>query len=305
MKKEKAILLGPFVGELGWEVLRFSPLIPYYYKKYHKQNVKFIILTRDDRFDLYGQYADILVPLRIKGDGIKFKADCFRMIGFPVDDYKMLAKRFNKQYRNRFEIISHFYPTIDQKKYAQKYQFPRQHLKYKWKPRIENKTAIDHHVHNDKNCVVLAPRFRNGLRRNWPYWNDLYNMIYKDDHLTKKYNFIICGKKPDYVPDKKNRFCDINNISLTDDMSLIGLTIESINKSILTVGSQSGIPNMSMMMGVESLMWGHQRKLHSEVYNTKKTNVHFLDDMKYKLEPLRVFEKMKRILYNIENKEVK
>jgi len=130
-------------------------------------------------------------------------------------------------------------------------------------------------------------------------------MIYKDDHLTKKYNFIICGKKPDYVPDKKNRFCDINNIPLTDDMSLIGLTIESINKSILTVGSQSGIPNMSMMMGVEVLEWGHQRALHTKTYNTKKTHVHFLDDLKYKLEPIRVFEKMKRILYNIENKEVK
>jgi len=305
MKREKAILLGPIMSELGWEILRFSPLIAYYYKKYYKQNVKFIVFTRPDRFDLYGQYADILVPLRIKGDGTRYKPDCFRMIGFPVDEYKKLAKKFNNKYRERFDIISHFFPTIDRRRYAQKYQFPKQHMKFEWKPRIENKEIIDRYVTNNKKCVVLAPRFRNGLRRNWPHWDKLYDMIYKDDHLMKKYNFVICGKNPDYIPDKKNRFYDINKIKLTDDISLIGLTIESINRSVLTVGSQSGVPNMSMMMGVEVLEWGHQRSLHVKAYNVKKTPVHFLDDMKYRLEPIRVFEKMKRILYNIEHKEVK
>lgn len=301
---EKAILIGPFIGELGWEILRFSPLIPYYYKKHHKQNVKFIIFTRQDRFDLYGQYADILVPLRIKGDGTLFKADCFRLTNFPVDEYKKLTSKFNKHYQKRFDIIEHIYPILDGKNFAKKQQFSKNGFKYiyQWKPRIKNKKSIDEHVSNNKKCIVLAPRFRKGLRRNWPYWKEFYNLIAKDKYLMQNYNFIICGKNPDYIPDKKNRFYDINNIESNDDVSLIGLTIESIKKSILTVGSQSGIPNISMLLGIESLMWGHQKSLHAKIYNVKKTNVHFLDDMKYKLEPISIFKKMKKIIRNVENK---
>lgn len=300
MKKEKAILFGPVIGEMAWEFMRFSPLIPHYHNKYSKQNVKFIVFTRPDRFDMYGQYADILVPLRIEGDGTKFKADCFRMMGYSVEEYKSLARRFNKKYSKRFEIISHFYPTIDQKKYAQKFQFPKNNMKFKWKPRKENSLAIGEYISNDKKNIILAPRFRNGLRRNWPHWNEFYDILGRDEQLMTKYNFVICGKNPDYIPDKKNRFYDINKIKLVDEISLIGLTIESINRSILTVGSQSGIPNMAMMMGGEVLEWGHQRGLHTRTYNIKKAKIHFLDDMKYQIEPLRVFEKMKRIIYNIE-----
>lgn len=293
---EKAILFGPCIGELAWEFMRFSPMLPYYYKKYSKQNVKFIIMTRPDRFDMYGQYSDILVPLRIDGDGIRFKPDCFRMIGFSGDEYKKLVKRFKRQYKKRFEILEHIYPKLENKKYAQKQQFSKSKMKFKWKPRIENEQNINSYIKdNDKPLVVLAPRYRKGLRRNWPYWNKLYDLIY-NSKLMEKYNFVICGKKPDYVPDKKKRFFDINYISTTNDISTIGLTIKCIQKAVLTIGSQSGIPNVSMMIGTDVLEWGHQRSLHTKVYNVKKTPIHFIDDMHYKLEPIKIFNKMIKLL---------
>ena len=300
--KEKAILFGPCISELAWEFMRFSPLVPYYYKKYSKQNVKFIVMTRPDRFDMYGQYADILVPLRIDGDGTKYKPDCFRMIGFSNDEYKKLVKRFNKQYKKRFNIITHIYPQLENKKYAQKQQFPKNKMKYKWKPRNDNNQVIESYIKDhEKPLVVLAPRYRKGLKRNWPYWKEFYNLVY-DSGLMEKYNFIICGKKPDYIPDNKKRFYDINYIPITNDISIIGLTIKCIQQAILTVGSQSGIPNISMMIGTEVLEWGHQRDLHTKVYNVKKTPINFIDDMHYKLEPKIIFDKMVEILNKKEKK---
>ena len=297
---EKAILFGPVIGELFWEFARFSPMLPYYYKKYHKQNVKFIIMTRPDRFDMYGQYADILVPLRIDGDGTKYKADCFRLMKYSNEEYKKLIKRFNKQYKKRFQILEHIYPKLENKGYAKKQQFPKNKMKFRWKPRIENEQVLNSYIPNDKPLIVLASRYRKGLRRNWPYWNQLYDLIY-NSKLMNKYNFVICGKEPDYIPDKEKRFYDINNIKSTKGISTIGLTIESIKKSILTVGSQSGIPNISLLLGIETITWGHQRNLHTKVYNIKKTPIHFLDDIKYNLEPEKIFDKMIKVLQNKNN----
>lgn len=288
--KERAILFGPFIGELGWEILRFSPLVPYHKK--HNPDAKIIVLTRPDRFDLYGELADVLVPLKIDD---KYKADCFRAIGFPMEDYKQLINRLYTQFSKKFNVITHIFPNISGKNFANKNQYPQKQLKYKWKPRIANSEAIKNYISNDKPSIVLAPRFREGVRRNWPYWKELYDLIYSQD-IYQKYNFIICGKSPDYIPDEKNRFYDINKIELNGDISTIGLTIEAIRRSVLTVGSQSGIPNLSMMLGIEVLEWGHQRDLHSRVYNIKKTSVHFLDDMKYNLEAKTIFNNIIKIL---------
>jgi hypothetical protein len=292
---EKAILMGPIIGELAWEFMRFSPMLPYYYTQYLKQNVKFIVMTRPDRFDMYGQYADILVPLRIDGDGELFKPDCFRMIGFSIDSYNKIVKKFNKQYKERFDIIEHIYPKLENKQYAQKQQFSKNKMKFKWKPRIENDQTINSYIPNDKPLVVLAPRYRDGLRRNWPHWNQLYDLIY-NSKLMESYNFVICGKNPDYIPDKNKRFYDINDITITNDISIIGLTIKCIKRSILTVGSQSGIPNISMMLGTDVLEWGHQKILHSQTYNIKKTPVNFLEDMHYNIDPKIIFDKMIKLL---------
>ena len=196
--KEKAILFGPFIGELGWCVLRFSALLPYYKKQYPDH--KFIIFTRPDRFDLYN--ADILVPLKIEGDGTKYKQDCYRLIDFPVDEYKKLASRFYNQFSKRFNITTHIFPDISGKNFANKNQYPQKQMKYEWKPRLANSETIKNYISNNKQSIVLAPRFRDGLRRNWPYWKELYNLISNHD-IYKKYNFIICGKSPDYIPDEK------------------------------------------------------------------------------------------------------
>ena len=298
MKKESAVLFGPAVGELYWEAARF---VPHFIWKKRKQlksskDVKFIVFTRPERFDLYGLYSDILVPLRIEGDGKDYIPNCFRMDNFPQNYFDELVIKFRENYASRFNILEHIYPKVDKQHFQMKYQFQRQQMDYKYFPRRVNYDLVEKNIPKDKQLISLAPRYRNGLRRNWKRWQEFYDLLYNSD-LRQKYNFVICGKDPDYVPDMKKRFYDVNYlIDSTLDASSIGIVIEVLKRSILTIGSQSGIPNISLLIGTPAIEFGHQKRLHTVDYNIRKTKVHFIDDPKYQLSPETLLEESKKFL---------
>lgn len=292
--KEKAILAGPFIGEIGWHILRFAPYV--IWQKYnHYKDSKLIVLCREDSFDLYGRRADILVPMRIKGDAITYTGDCFTLTNFKDSDYQKLAKKFKQKYEDRYNIVAHFYPKIHGKHYFQKNQYPINQLQSNFKPRIENFDLIMQHIPRKKPWVIIAPRFRKGYRRNWKHWLNFYDMI-EESGLMNKFEFIIIGKSPEYIPDPKNRFFDINTIPIGVESSLIGLSIAIISKSVLTIGSQSAIPNLSLLLKTEVLEWGNQRTLHTKTYNYTNTKITFLDDHKFNLSPEKIFNHMKDLL---------
>jgi len=293
---EEAILFGPFIGELGWCLLRFAPYAIWKKKVQYKNRVKLVVMTRPERFDLYGNWADILVPLRIEGDYSVYKGECFRAMGLDIKIYRQLAENFRNHFSTRFKILEHIYPKIDKTHFLNKNQYSREDRAYDFKPRKENKKLVDTFVPNSKSLIILGPRFRKGFKRNWPHWEKFYDLISKDIFLQDNFHFIICGKEPEYVPDKQNRFFDINNIPLSENSSLIGLTIEVIRKSILTVGSQSAIPNISMILGTEVLEWGDEPHEHTKVYNVMNTKVNFIVDRRYEISPEKVLGEMKQIL---------
>ena len=154
---------------------------------------------------------------------------------------------------------------------------------------------VNKFVPNDKLLVVLAPRYRPGFKRNWKYWQEFYDMLY-NHKLMSNFNFIICGKEGEYTLDKKDRFYDINKISLNENSSLIGLLFAILDKAIFTCGSQSAIPNLSLLRKVESLVWGHQKRFHTVDYNYMKTPITFIEDPKYRLEPKIVLKNLNKLL---------
>jgi len=293
---EEAILVGPFVGELGWCLLRFAPHIIWKKRIQYKNKVKLIVMTRPERFDLYGNWANILVPLKLNGDYCEYKGECFRAMGLDIKIYKQLAEDFRHHFLTRFKILEHIYPKIDKTHFLNKNQYSPKNRLYDFRPRKENSELVSKFVPNSKSLVVLGPRFRKGFKRNWIHWESLYDLISKDNLLQDNFHFIICGKEPEYVPDKQNRFFDINNILLSENSSLIGVTIEVIRKSVLTVGSQSAIPNMSMVLGTEVLEWGDEPHEHTKVYNVMNTKVNFIVDKHYEIKPEKVLAEMKKIL---------
>lgn len=291
--KKRAILVGPCIGEMYWEFARFVPHIIWKRKYQLKdEDVDFVVLTRPDRFDMYGQYVNVMVPLRI--DESLYKQDCYRLQDFPNNYYDELLRVFRNQFSHRYKIIEHVYPKIG--KWDDKNQYPKNRLNFEYLPRKENYDIITKEIPNHKPIVVLAPRFRSGVKRNWGHWQTLYDLIYSNEELMNNFTFVICGKNPDCVPDNKERFYDINNLPNGIETSLIGYTIEIMRRSCLTVGSQSAIPNISLLFGVEALEWGHQKYLHTQEYNIMKTKVTFFDDPKYSIDPNVIFKEMTKIL---------
>jgi len=279
---KKAILMGPFVGELYWECGRFAPMLPYYKKKRYKgQDIKYIVLTREERFDLYGNHADILVPLRIEGDYTRMSPNCFKLNGLKMRKYLEIADKFRSNYEDRFEILHHEYPNVTKGLYVNKNQYNRNRMMFSYKPRQENYNLVEEYLPNDnKPLVVLAPRFRRGFKRNWKRWQEFYNLLDKDSVLMNEFNFIICGKEGEYKPDVNKRFLDMNDIIIGKKSSLVGVLLVIMSKACFTFGSQSAIPNISLLYGVEVLEFGCQKSLHTRTYNVKNTPITFIENRK-------------------------
>lgn len=140
--KPSAFLIGPFLGELQWEYMYFAPYVINLVKNNPKR--QFIVFTRPSRFDLYGQYVDIFVPLRIVHDKpeIRYK---FKIEGFNSEDFNVLMRAYINKYKKRFKIIEKIHPDISAFMYKVKWQFPRDRMDYNFRPR--------------KSCIKLARKF--------------------------------------------------------------------------------------------------------------------------------------------------
>jgi len=295
--KEDAVLMGPVVAEFFWELFRFAPLLPCYRRKQYKnRKVKYIILTREERFDLYGKMANILVPLQIPNDYKTWWPNCYTLTGMKRDQYLEIANIFKKKYSKRYNILEHVYPDIKKAVYCNKNQYPKKKMLYEWHPRERNQELVEEYLPKDKPLVIISPRYRGDLKRNWPHWKDLLNMVADDKYLMSHFNFILCGKGGEYIPDKQKRFYDLNDIQLDSDSSLAGILLATMSKTFFTLGSQSAIPNISLLYGVEALEFGNQKALHTLTYNVHKTPVTFIDDHKFNIDPKVIFKKFKQKL---------
>jgi hypothetical protein len=293
----KAVLFGPFVGEFYWEAGRFTPVFNYYkHVKYKDQNVKFIVLTRQERFDLYGENADILVPLVIEGDYVNKRPECFRLINMSIERYEHVAQKFFKKYRREYNVVEHIYPNINRTQYLNKNQYPRNRMRFEFKPRKDNFKLVNKYIPDDKPLVVFGSRFRKGFPRNWDKWPQFYDAVFNDKDLMDNFNFVLCGKPGEYVPDEKNRFYDMNNIKLTENSSLVGLLLAILSRACLTFGSQSAIPNISLLYRVEVLEFGCEKNYHTKTYNVTNTPITFLVDRQYKIGVGEIMKHLKKML---------
>lgn len=293
--KSDTILVGPICSEFFWEMFRVVPYIVYLKKNKYK-NSKIIVLTRAERFDLYGKLADILVPLKIPGDYSKLWPNCDKLMGLKRNQYLDIAKMFKDKYKKRYNIVDHIYPDVRKPVYCNKNQYPQSKMIYQWYPRERNEELVEEYLPKDKPLVVISPRYRGDLKRNWPHWETIFDMVANDTYLMSHFNFILCGKEGEYIPDKQKRFLDLNDIKLDEDSSLAGILLTTMSKAHYAVGSQSAIPNIALLYGVEALEFGNQKRLHTVTYNVKRTPVTFLEDHSFKIDPKIIFKNLKQLL---------
>ena len=168
--KHEAYLFGPFIGSLEYELFRFAPYV--IYLKRNEPQTKIIVLTRSSRFDLYGQYPDVLIPLNIENDIIE-KQECFSIKEYPLKQYFYISDWFVKKYKNKFNIKDHFYPSILGFRSKIKWQFPRMKMNYDFKPRKKNIEIVNN---------LSTTSFYNLLDLSWTKDKDkIISELNKDD----------------------------------------------------------------------------------------------------------------------------
>jgi hypothetical protein len=305
--KKCAVLMGPFVGELYWEGARFAPMLPHMMQTEYKnrKDITYIILTRKERFDLYGRFADILVPLRIPGDYSRLNPNCFRLNGLKPPQYQEIVDKFKRKYSQRYKILKHIYPDVSKGQYVNKNQYRVNKMRHVYSPRKENYKLVNEYIPNGKPIVVLGSRFRKGFKRNWKYWQKFYDLLWKRKDLLKDFTFVICGKDGEYKGDSFERFYDMNKIKVGEESSLVGILLVILERAFFTFGSQSAIPNFSLLHGVDVLEFGCQKTLHTRTYNIKKTPITFIDDRKYNSDPNVMLNKLEKLIRRKQRNERK
>ena len=88
----------------------------------------------------------------------------------------------------------------------------------------------------------------------------------------------------------------MNDIVIDDHSSLVGILFALMEKACFTFGSQSAIPNISLLHGVEVLEFGCQKKLHTNTYNITNTPITFIDDRRYNIEVNVIYKHFKTLL---------
>lgn len=214
--KERAILAGPFVGELCWEFFRFAPHA--IYLKKNSRRTKLIVLTRQSRFDLYGNYADTFVPLRLKYDA-DLERDCFKLIGFAQENYYSIAKYFKEKFKKKYDVVKHIYPDVRLWRYKVRWQFPRNKMVYDFHPREKN--------------IDIA-------KRSMGNYNSILDCLSTNKRTTH-----------DGVMESGDLFCRITNFVDDIHSSTLGSIIESIKQCDYVIGNvKYEISHLALLLGV-------------------------------------------------------
>lgn len=222
--KARAVLFGPFVGELCWEFFRFAPHA--IYLKRRDPGLRIIVLTRESRFDLYGQYADILIPLRIKGEE-SMARDGYKLLGYEEEFYNTIVKYFRTKFRKRYQILGHRYPDIRLWRYKTKWQLPRSQMDYDFKPREANieiaKNALGAHT-------GIVDIMGTNARTDSDDFIDSVDLLSRINDKLNEYSsslgsFIECVKNVDYVVG--NVKSDLSHLAM-----LLGKPLIHISKQV-------------------------------------------------------------------------
>ena len=258
MRIMKSIMLfGPFIGSLSWEFYRFAPFVIFLKNIYPERHIA--VLTRPERFDLYGQYANYLVPLKLdKND--KKQQMFFTIKDFDFNKYGKLIIRFNTMYSKRFFVDDHYYPDISDFRYKVRWQFSKSNMCYDFQPRIENKILVDDLLKTKKAMLIIP--------NNNEHFQEITEYI-DNSKLRNNFSFFSYGYSNEI-------FKDINSIKLNNNISQLGIIIELIKRSVITISPKSDITHLSLLLKVPVLSWGNKINLnlinpYDTVINMSKT----------------------------------
>lgn len=272
--------------ELGWELFRWAGFVRQY--KLNNPKIRVCAATRENRSDIYYGTVDNIYTFNIKDDYVKYRANMYSLDYWPKREYDKLIGKIKTKFRTSYLVLP-------PKNTVGRDLFQQSEMDFNFTPRPENAKIIKNILsnYNERIPICISPRHRTDSpkpTRNWPeqYWKDLFTKLKR----TGKYLVFIIGGSASIVRPPKNKSFVILDDIRANGTSNIGLTIEAMKHSCLTIGQQSALPILSNYLGTKTIMWGHEKVRHQVRENPYNTKCIFFeeDSVQYTTSPKIIFK---------------
>lgn len=295
LNEQSEIIFGPFCGELGWEITRWSGFVRWYIL--NNPTKRYIISTRLNSYDLYSDLnveKDLFI---IEKDNDKIIPECYMCHGLSEKMRNNLFSELKSKYPNAYI----FDPFIYDKEGK---VFNPSNMDFSYHPRSENNIKIyqildQFNKSRDKKILTLTPRNRmesDFIRtRNWgkERWEKLFDLL---DNTDKYFCFISGTPETSIFNEQRKNIVNLYDyLDVENNMSLIGLTISAMRLSNYSIGTQTAGILLSNLLRVPTLVWGHQpRRISNE--NIFNTNSIILHDEHYNYSPDIIFDRINALI---------
>ena len=279
---EKIVAAGPFIGELGWELMGFSGIVRYLKNQDVYKDHKFLVMTHQSRYPIYHDFADQIVPLPSWFTNAGYESASYDAIGLHPLIYGDLIKYFRRFYPDNLDELYELRPP---RGHNTDFRLLHPHA---WRRLASSKLGKDIResiIGKDLNrkLFVVMPRYRVGVHqggnsefndaRNWHplYWQELIARLSNDGHIL-----VIAGTKNGIPPINYN-IPGVINLSNLDSAYLMDATLAFMEIATGTICSVSGGTHLSVQAACPTWILGHERYRHTIECNPLETPCMFLE----------------------------
>ena len=251
MKKQSTLLVGPWIGEFGWELFCWQG----YIRKLSQEYDRTIVIGRINNKILYEDFCD---------EYIEFDPD-----GWDTDGWRCLNCENKENYKDKIPHDTYISGKFDIGYLSEnKTNFFTQQLFYRYTSSIL-KTGYD--------IIFHCRNKKTGNDRNWDIsqWRQLYTL------LPKTLKIACIGNKEAFVIDGTD---DLRDIKLDALVSIM-------NNSKLIVGPSSGPMHLASLCGLKHLVWSDNSNFERYInhWNPFYTEVIFYNQENWNPNPQSIY----------------
>jgi len=275
------VIFGPFIGEFGWELTRWAPMVNEFKRNNPKANI--VVATHKDSFGLYQDCETYHIEVPDIG------RDGFRNKTVPPNEYGLLLSSLNKSYP-KHNIITplEFDPVLNVFSWKDRF------IGYSDTDMIEKGFAV---FVGDRIPIAISSRYILGKARNWTHdnWLKFYQLISDSD----KYFGIVVGKSPTiFKADNMSNILYAENY-VDDKYNMIDTMIGAMRIATLTIGQQSSLPILSQFIETPTLMFGHRKYRNMNFDNPKGVRKMFIENPNYDITPEELYNAMDKFVMKL------
>jgi len=280
--KADKVVFGPFVGEFGWEISKWAPMV----NKFILDNdCHVVVSTSQSNFGLYfgaNDYHVVTVP--------DLSRNCFENSSITGEIKNKLLNSIKTTFPEH-EIID----PADFENALNVFSWKDMDFFFHCSPELIDSFK---ELVGDRFPIAISARHIVDKPRNWSIdnWKQFYQLINQSNDL---FGFVV-GKSPTVVKtDVMDNIVYVED--LFNDVELINKTIASLHVVELTVGQQSALPILSQYVGTPTLMFGHRKYRNMCFDNPRKVIKDFIDDPDYTISPDKLFNQLKLFIKRIKD----